>query len=251
MQFVRVEPGTFTMGVGATPLPDELSNGWVALQNGDFDEHPNHPVTITQPFHAGVYEVTNAQYEQFDPAHSALRGKLGFSTADDEAVVFVSWNDANVFCDWLSAREGLPYRLPTEAEWEYACRAGTTTHFFTGDSLPAAYHKNQESTWYPDPEKSEPDDVVSLLVGGTAPNAWGLYDVHGNVEEWCHDWYNDIYYSVSPYSNPTGPTTGDQRVLRGGDWELNPDSCRTSSRVGWTPSGRAHPDGFRCALGLP
>ena len=84
-----------------------------------------------------------------------------------------------------------------------------------------------------------------------AQSYYGCYDMTGNVFEWCHDWYNDIYYSVSPYSNPTGPTTGDQRVLRGGDWELNPDSCRTSFRVDWTPSGRAHPDGFRCALGLP
>ena len=145
MQFVRIESGTFRMGIGKTPLPSELTDNTSQqqsqkpdqrpyLRNGDFDEHPSHMVTITQPFQISSYQVTNIQYEQFDPTHRELRGKLGFSQEDDEAVVFVSWYDAVNFCQWLSEKEGVTYRLPTEAEWEYACRAGTTTYYHTGDS---------------------------------------------------------------------------------------------------------------------
>ena len=106
---VPIAPGSFLMG---------------QAEGGDFDERPVHKVTLTRPFLMAAAEVTNAQYEQFDPQHKALRGKLGFSKGDDEAVVFVSWHDAAKFCQWLSQKEGKPYRLPTEAEWEYACRSG-------------------------------------------------------------------------------------------------------------------------------
>ena len=119
--------------------------------DGDFDERPRHRITISRPFYMAATEVTNAQYEQFDPGHRQLRGKLGFSKEDDEAVVFVTWHDAGRFCEWLSKKEGQPYRLPTEAEWEYACRAGTTTAYHTGDSLKdPAFHKNVGESWFPD-----------------------------------------------------------------------------------------------------
>ena len=121
MQMVRIEAGSFVMGA----------------EQGGWDERPLHQVTISRPFHVSATEVTNAQFEQFDAGHRQLRGKLGFSTADDEAVVFVSWHEAVAFCQWLSEKEGQPYRLPTEAEWEYTCRAGTTTRFSTGETLPA------------------------------------------------------------------------------------------------------------------
>ena len=110
MKFVRIESGSFMMGQN---------------DGGDWDEKPVHKVTITQPFWMAVTEITNAQYEQFDRSHRKLRGKLGFSKMDDEAVVFVSWHKAVQFCRWLSKKEGKGYRLPTEAEWEYTCRAGT------------------------------------------------------------------------------------------------------------------------------
>ncbi len=113
MRMIRIEPGSYRMG-------SEL---------GDWDELPVHEVAITHPYWIGATEVTNAQYEQFDPDHKKVRGKLGFSNDDDEAVVFVSWQEAVDFCRWLSEKDGKPYRLPTEAEWEYACRAGTTTPF--------------------------------------------------------------------------------------------------------------------------
>merc|ERR1711964_3894 len=106
-----------------TPLPPELSADKPHLLNGDFDEHPAHQVTITQPFYLGLYQVTNIEYEYFAPDHRSIRGKLGFSNDDDEAVVFVDWHQATAFCRWLAEKENIPYRLPTEAEWEYACRA--------------------------------------------------------------------------------------------------------------------------------
>ncbi|MCL4193783.1 MAG: formylglycine-generating enzyme family protein, partial [Thermoguttaceae bacterium] len=133
MKLVRVQAGSFIMGSA----------------EGEWDERPAHQVTISRPLLIGATEVTNVQYEQFDPEHRRLRGKLGFSTEDDEAVVFVSWQEAMAFCRWLGEREGKPYRLPTEAEWEYACRAGTTTPYHTGETLPQAFHKNAVLSWYP------------------------------------------------------------------------------------------------------
>ncbi|GAH72839.1 unnamed protein product, partial [marine sediment metagenome] len=186
MKLARIKPGHFEMGFGTKRLPEELITKKTQFPDGDFDEHPTHKVSISKPFYIGIFEVTNAQYERFDPTHKKLRGRNppppvrwglrpADSKADDEAVVFVSWNDAERFCRWLSEKENLPYRLGTEAEWEYACRAGTTTCYHTGDILPEEFHKNGRG--------------VSLHVGKTPPNAWGLYDMHGNVEEWCQDWY--------------------------------------------------------------
>src|SRR5689334_22407331 len=113
MRLVRIQPGNFLMGFAGNPLPAEVA-GQTWRTNGDFDERPDHRVTISKPFYIGAFEVTNAQYEQFDPRHRTLRGKLGFSTADNDAVVFVSWHEANRFCQWLSKKEGRTYRLPTE-----------------------------------------------------------------------------------------------------------------------------------------
>ncbi|MHC4194310.1 MAG: formylglycine-generating enzyme family protein, partial [Planctomycetota bacterium] len=134
MKLVRIGAGTFSMGGLQKELPRKLA-GSGHMRDGDPDEQPVHKVTISESFYMGVYEVTNAQYEKYDPTHRYLRGKLGHSIENDEAVVFVNWHEAKAFCDWLSEREGLPYRLPTEAEWEYACRAGTETPFHTGGEL--------------------------------------------------------------------------------------------------------------------
>ena len=158
--------------------PGRLSMG---SPDGEFDERPVHPVTITRPFYMAATEVTNAQYEQFDPAHKALRGKRGISKGDDDAVVFVSWNDAVKFCQWLSKKEGKPYRLPTEAEWEFACRAGPRPPIPRARIYPPSSQEPKFS-WDPLP--------VSLRVGQTPANPWGLYDMHGNVEEWCLDTYS-------------------------------------------------------------
>jgi len=250
MQLLRIEPGTFSMGFGKTPLPDEVV-GKPHRLNGDFDERPAHKVKITKPLYMGVYEVTNAQYEQFDPKHRKLRGKLGLSKDDDEAVVFVSWHDAALFCEWLSKTEGLPYRLPTEAEWEYACRAGTTTHFHTGSILPGVFHKNAQRSWYPDPARSKEDEMVSLKVSQTPPNAWGLYDMHGNVEEWCCDWYG--HYEAGDENieqiDPVGRADGHFKVTRGGSHGTEIYYLRSANRMGTIPEAKSWLIGFRVVLG--
>ena len=245
MKLVRIEPGTFTMGFGRKRLPEELITKKTQFPNGDFDEHPTHKVSISKPFYIGIFEVTNAQYEQFDPAHNPLvfrrRQKRGRgrnpppadSTADDEAVVFVSWNDAKRFCQWLSEKEQLPYRLGTEAEWEYACRAGTTTYYHTGDILPEEFHKNGKA--------------VSLHVGKTTPNAWGLYDMHGNVEEWCYDWYGP--YESASQTDPVGRIDGDFKVTRGGSRSTEDYYLRSANRLGSHPDDRQWMIGFRVVLG--
>lgn len=253
MTLLRIAPGTYTRGADTIPLPEELSGGQSNRINGDFDEHPPHPVTISHPFYLGATEVTNAQYERFDPAHRALRGKLGFSSGDDEAVIFVSWEEAAAYCAWIAEKEGLPYRLPTEAEWEYACRAGTTTPYHTGDALPPAFLKNPTESWYPDPFRVEnfPEDyepeLVSLAVGKTPPNAWGLHDMHGNVEEWCLDWYGP--YEAGAQTDPAGRASGRYRVTRGGSHGTLPYYLRAANRSGNVPSDRNWVIGFRVALG--
>jgi formylglycine-generating enzyme required for sulfatase activity len=245
MEFVRVEPDEFLMGSDDEPLPEGLGN--VAyLPHGDFDEHPRHRVRITQPFFMAVCEVTNAQYEQFDPQHRKLRGKMGFSKDDDEAVVFVSWHDAVRFCEWLSKSEGLPYRLPTEAEWEYACRAGTNTLFNTGDSLPEIYHKVQGECWYPDPDPRDPGVLSTSHVGQTPPNAWGLHDMHGNVEEWCYDWYGP--YEPGEQADPLGRADGKFKVTRGGSHSTFIYYLRSANRSSALPDDRTWLIGFRLVL---
>ena len=248
MQFVRIESGTFMMGSENACLSDELTNSKAHLRDGDWDEHPVHRVTLSTPFYIGVFQVTNAQYEAFQPAHSELRGKLGFSREDDEAVVFVDWHDATRFCEWLSAQENRPYRLPTEAEWEYACRAGTTTHFHTGDTLPPEFHKNVGESWYPDAGRSRgAEEIMPLHVGKTTPNAWGLYDMHGNVEEWCQDWYGQ--YEPHPQVNPVGREAGLYRVTRGGSHSTLLCYLRSANRMGAVPEDKHWYIGFRVVCG--
>ena len=240
MKFVRIEPGTFTMGVGKTPLPLELTNMRGTQAEGDFDEKPNHKVTITKPFYIGVFEVTNKQYELFDPRHKILRGKdAGLSEEDDEAVINVNWYEAAAFCRWLADREGLPYRLPTEAEWEYACRAGTTSHYWTGDVLPKEFYKNQRMVGV--------EEDVSLKVGETPANPWGIYDMHGNVEEWCYDWYGP--YPADPQTDPVGYATGDFKVTRGGSHATHIYYLRSANRLGTVPEAKHWLIGFRVVIG--
>ena len=129
MKLVRIEPGEFMMGFEGTELSKELTRKPGTHPMGDYDEHPRHKVRISKPFYIGVYEITNLQYELFDPTHIRRR-----QSGDDEAVVNLNWYQANAFCQWLSDKEGLSYRLPTEAQWEYACRAGTNSPYHIGES---------------------------------------------------------------------------------------------------------------------
>jgi formylglycine-generating enzyme required for sulfatase activity len=258
MQFVRIEPGRFTMSFEGKRLPAELITSPSVFLTGDFDEHPAHEVEITKPFCMGIYEVTNKQYELFDPSHRGLRGKLGFSKGDDEAVVFVSWYNAAAFCQWLSEQEGLPYRLPTEAEWEYCCRAGTGSVFSAGETLPKAFHKNVIRSWYPDPRTT--DEIVdpkwvnrkervipSLSVGQTPANPWGIYDMHGNVEEWCYDWYGP--YETGLQRDPVGRAEGNFRVTRGGSHSTELYYLRCCNRIGALPADKSWYIGLRVVVG--
>jgi sulfatase modifying factor 1 len=238
IKFVRVEPGKFQMGQLKLPLPYEIlphtggrGDRMDSLIYGDFDEKPTHEVEITRPFYMGVFEVTNFQYELFDPQHKRLRGKMGYSSDDDEAVVYISWYEAKAFCQWLIETEGLPYRLPTEAEWEYACRAGTTTNYYCGDVLPAEFRKRARD----------------LHVGITPANPWGLYDMHGNVEEWCSDWYGP--YPSAAQVDPVGYGDGDFRVTRGGHG--GPYIMRSANRMGALAETRNWVTGFRVVIGEP
>ncbi len=204
-------------------------------ENENYDEAPMHKVHISKAFKMGATEVTNAQYEMFRPEHKALRGKNGFSIEDDEAVVCVSYNDALAFCEWLTNKEGKIYRLPTEAEWEYACKAGRYWNFYMDDKLPAAYQKNQVITPVPQP--------VSLKVAQTAPNDWGLYDMCGNVEEWCLDWYGP--YIEGEQVDPVGYLDGMARVTRGGSHNTPTQYLRSTNRMAMLPEDSHVMTGFR------
>ncbi|MCC6165122.1 MAG: SUMF1/EgtB/PvdO family nonheme iron enzyme [Acidobacteria bacterium] len=209
MALVRIAPGSFLMGE-SNPIPDALKlKDLEYLPNGDWDETPVRRVTISQPFHIGVTEVTLEQYRQFDPDYVPPAPGTLENGQDAPATPFVTginWHEATAFCEWLSKKEGKSYRLPTEAEWEYATRAGTTTTFWSGAQPPS-------------------DD---------APNAWGVRNVHGGVAEWVRDWY--AAYPAQDETDPVGPASGWARVIRGGGLDLlAPYYARSANRASYGP----------------
>ena len=212
LEMVALPGGTFTMG----------SN------DGDADEKPPHQVTLS-PFSIGKYEVTQAQYR------AVMGTDPSYFKGDDRPVEQVSWDDAVSFCRKLSQQSGKTYRLPTEAEWEYACRAGSS-----GD-----YAGNlNEMAWY---SKNSSDQTHS--VGQKKPNAFGLFDMHGNVWEWCQDLYDANYYKQSLGKDPQGPSSGTNRVLRGGSWIDFNYNCRSAYRNYSVPDARININGFRVVAG--
>jgi len=235
MKLVLIPAGKFMMG-----SPDS-EKGHVN------NEGPQHEVTISKPFYMGVTEVTQAQYEAIMGANpSTFKGETN-------PVENVSCNDATEFCKKLSEKTRQAVRLPTEAEWEYACRAGSKTKFCFGDADEglgdyAWYHANSGGTTHP--------------VGQKKPNAWGLYDMHGNLWEWCSDWYAQNYADAKAV-DPQGPSSGmiasywawvtsvtpTFRVLRDGSWYCGPDGCRSAARGGGlSPSGGDY--GFRVVVSV-
>ncbi len=166
----------------------------------------------------------------------------------------VTWNDAVAFCQWLTRKEGKTYRLPTEAEWEYACRGGTATRYYNGDdpdslAKVANVEDSRGRTTFPHVQEIEiaKEGLIKFTapVGGFPPNPFGLYDVHGNVWEWCSDWYGEDYYAHSPVDDPQGPESGEMRVRRGGAWNSFPLWARASFRNWNTQSSRCVNLGFR------
>ena len=180
--------------------------------DGADDEKPVRLVRITQPFWMGKYAVTQVQYRAVMGANPSTH------QGADKPVHNISWEDATEFCQRLSQKAGQTVRLPTEAEWEYACRAGTTTHYYHGDSEDGLADVAWYGRWLGGPE----------AVGQKRPNLWGLYDMHGNVWEWCQDWYGP--YPGVDVADPKGPATGSNRVLRGGSWGSDAFYCRTADR---------------------
>jgi formylglycine-generating enzyme required for sulfatase activity len=198
-------------------------------------------VTLTKGFELGVYEVTQEQYEQVmgsNPSKfpTSSRQKI---KGPQNPVENVSWDDAVEFCRKLTElpaekSAGYVYRLPTEAEWEYACRAGTTTKYSFGDSA----SELNDYAW-----RAQNSEATTHPVGGKQPNAWGLYDMHGNVFEWCQDWYAD--YPSGSTTDPTGAASGLYRVYRGGSWRGLSDSSSSARRARRAPRYHGNDRGFR------
>jgi formylglycine-generating enzyme required for sulfatase activity len=230
MDLVLIPAGEFTMGSST----DEA-------ERRD-DEGPQHRVRITRPFYLGAYEVTQAQYEKVMGKNpSAFKGPT-------RPVESVRWNDAVEFCRRLSREEGRTYRLPTEAEWEYACRARSTTPFTYGKALSTRTDANFNADYSYNGSETGPYREETVPVGSFRPNAWGLYDMHGNVWEWCQDWFASDYYQKSPANDPPGPTSGTYRVDRGGAWSVDAAGSRSASRDGCSPNMSDYSRGFRVVL---
>jgi formylglycine-generating enzyme required for sulfatase activity len=223
--------------------PDKFMMGSPPNEKGRYsDEGPQHRVEISRGFYMGVTEVTQAQYR-------AIMGSNPSHFKGDEKelpVESISWNDAAEFCKKLSQKEGKAYRLPTEAEWEYACRAGTTTPFNTGETI-STEQANYNGNYVYGTGRKGVYRGKTIAVGSFEANAFGLYDMHGNVWEWCSDWYDTDYYSKSGdlAVDPENTQKTDSRVFRGGLWSAYPGFCRSASRDGSALDYRSSSIGFR------
>jgi formylglycine-generating enzyme required for sulfatase activity len=234
-----IPAGTFRMGSAASEP-----------ERGD-DEGPQHDITITRPFYVGIYPVTQRQYEAVMGSNPACF-TMWKGGGPDHPVERISWFDANEFCRRLSElpaekAAGRVYRLPTEAEWEYACRAGTPTPVSTGLTLSAREANFNGNYPYGNAERGAFLERTTR-VGSYLPNPFGLYDMHGNVWEWCADWYSRSAYRDSPRYDPQGPATGNLRVVRGGSCCTIGRFCRSAHRFGVAPGNRDHDVGMRVAM---
>ncbi len=233
MTFARIPPGTFLMGCSD--------------QEAGYRSHegPPHEVKISRPFYLSVTPVTQGQYLQVMGKNSAKYSKSRGGSSEHPAET-LHWKEAESFCSRLAQLNeeevhNRRYRLPSEAEWEYACRAGTKTAFHSGDKL-------------------TPHDAITAASGGkyggkstapvgsTPPNAFGLTDMHGNVQEWVNDWYDEYYYFESPKDDPNGPGRGVLRVARGGCWSMLPSDCRSAARRPYPPDTHSDTIGFRVVM---
>jgi formylglycine-generating enzyme len=295
MQLVLVPAGEFLMG--SDELPETLATDYPEYPRKRFielkDEAPVHAVRISRPFYLGRHEVTRGQFRYFietsgyipeseadgtggygyNPAHDAAKSGRGdafegrdrryswqhpgFYQSDDHPVVNITWNDAMAMAEWLSRREGRRYRLPTEAEWEYACRAGTTTRYYSGNA-PASLARIANTfdaavrPFWPHWKNFTLEDndgaAFTAPVGQYLPNAFGLYDMIGNVWEWVSDWYGETYYAESPEVDPPGPASGIVRIRRGGSWHTWSLYARCAFRNWNTPQTRYTLVGMRLLL---
>jgi len=243
MKFVRIEGGSFTMG---TPADEEFREA----------DETQHQVLISQPFYLGTYEVTRKEWKAV-MGSQPWKGMALAPEGDQMPANYVNWEDAQAFVNRLNRLEGTDaYRLPTEAEWEYAARAGSTGPF-PGDPFALGWFADNSGRTRVDAMALWDDDHEVRLrrilangalyhsVGGADPNPWGLHDMHGNVWEWVHDWHGS--YPVGPVTDPTGPASGTRRSVRGGSWSLPFHYGRSGSRDQDPPEHLAPALGFRIA----
>ncbi|WP_417910114.1 formylglycine-generating enzyme family protein [Candidatus Electronema sp. PJ] len=277
MEFNTIPAGTFFMGSCMYSRADKEADRELEKQGlpakgptcpakGKLDEEayeeeaPQHEVTISQGFQLGVHEITLGQFKQYlatlddeerDKIDTAAFQKAN-AHGDTAAVTYVSWRDAQAFIAWLNQKEGsAQYRLPTEAEWEYAARAGTSTIYFWGDAMdPAPEYAwfNMDAAdlekWFALREQNRKENYAHP-VGLKKANPWGLYDMSGNVWEWVNDWYDAEYYHSSPASDPIGPEQGRTRCFRGGSWYGSNKNLRSAFRGVNAPEYRSDSLGFR------
>lgn len=295
MKLVAIPAGEFQMG--SVESPETLAKAYPGYDKERFtqlaDEGPVHTVRITRPFYMGQHEVTVGQFKRFlaasgytpesiadktggygyNPDYVAQRSAKqdafegrdpkyswqnpGFAQGDHDPVVNVTWHDAQALAQWLSQTEHRTYRLPTEAEWEYACRAGSRTRYQGGDDPASlkdtanvfdASAKNNWPDWAPFALLSSDGHPFTAPVGQFAPNAFGLHDMHGNVWEWTADWHDDHYYAHAPVNDPQGPETGSVRVRRGGSWHTWSFYARCSYRNWNAPTTRYTLVGIRLVM---
>lgn len=225
LDFVWIPPGIFPMGAEETDPDREKDERY-------------HVVTLTKGFWMGTFEVTNRQFRAFRPDHPSVGAadKTEITADDNKPAVAVDYHDAEAFCRWVSEQTGWNVRLPTEAEWEYACRGGSKAAYSYGNDRT----RLGEYAWY-----EENTDSGAQPVGRKRPNARGMYDVHGNVAEWVADWYAD--YPEGPQTDPAGPSTGSTRSYRGGSWGDPSAGCRCAARNAASAGEKSGSRGFRVA----
>jgi formylglycine-generating enzyme required for sulfatase activity len=267
MKFVLIPAGKFTMGSRDDAMDVARRCNMPNAQAGWFvDEHPRHEVTLTRAFYMAIHELTQSQYEiLFERKPVKPDGGKPFHPCDcaaefqggDRPVINASWDETKKFCEALSKRdagEGRHYSMPTESQWEYACRAGTTTPFSYGETLTTEQANYNGDYPYASGKKGK-NRGTTLDVGSLMPNAWGIYDMHGNVSEFCSDTYGD--YSGKAETDPKGPTTKSghpheqELVVRGGAWRSYAGACRSACRLRSRANRRRNHLGMRLVCALP
>ncbi len=283
MKLIRIPAGRFVMGSQSQAPISPLTAAGISSAAAFSDEHPPHSVTISSPFYMGMFEVTVAQFAEFvrdsgyvTEAHRDGRGgegwnanakafvssaehnwtTPGFAQSSSHPVVLVSWNDAEAFCEWLSRREGKTYRLPYEAEWEYACRAGSQTRYQHGniahdlERFANVFDEGSSRFLAVQKESTDGDDafLFTAPTGSFLPNRFGLFDMQGNVWEWCRDGYLPTYYASSPAVDPKGSPGGMNKSMRGGSFFSGSEGCRSAKRNFAGSTHRSAVLGFRIVM---
>ena len=240
MKFALVPAGEFMMGSKFSPA--QAASKFEGKDSNYASEHPRHKVTISEPFYVGVYEVTQSQFAAV-MGSEPWKGKMLTKLGPDYPASWVHWNEANEFCSKLSKTLGKKVSLPTEAQWEYACRAGSDTAFCFGD---APSKLSDYGWWRGNMVDNDKAKSYARKIGSKKPNAWGLYDMHGNVWEWCSDWFDKDFYAGGKKVDPENTKESKNPNVRGGSWYNDPCHLRSAARNSWcAPKYRHYNYGFR------